>query len=102
MHRLIGHPKCGTPHGHTYTVEVCVEGPVRGGMVMDFDDLKRHVRAVIAGLDHTDLNRIVEVPTCENLCTYVLEELRRRLEGVATIRVRIWEGEGKYAEDIIG
>src|SRR5262245_10716261 len=39
-HFLPNHPKCGSLHGHTYRVELIVEGPVRDGMVMDFADLK--------------------------------------------------------------
>ena len=34
-HMLPGHPKCGQLHGHTYTVEVVVEGKVDGGMVFN-------------------------------------------------------------------
>lgn len=98
MHLLPGHPKCGVPHGHTYTVELAVEGPVRNGMVIDFDELKQALRATLKPYDHTDLNRLLPVPSCENLCSAILRDLRERL-GQRRLTVRIWEGDGKYAEE---
>ena len=97
MHLLPGHPKCGVPHGHTYNVEVQVEGPLRDGMVIDFDELKTALRGVLKMLDHTDLNKILEFPSCENLCTYILERLRTSIDQEKII-VRVWEGDGKWAE----
>jgi len=40
-HHLPGHPKWGPLHGHTYKVEVIIEGQQRpGGMILDFTELK--------------------------------------------------------------
>lgn len=97
MHRLPGHPKCGQPHGHTYRVEVEVEGPVRDGMVVDFDVLKGALRELLARYDHTDLNRLLEIPTCENLAGAFHRELKGRVPN-ERLTVRVWEGEGKWAE----
>lgn len=100
MHRLPGHPKCGVPHGHTYRLEVALEGPVQpGGMVLDFTLLKRRVREVSNAMDHTDLNALVEMPSCENLCLYILERLRPLREEGRRLTVRLFEGEGKWAEE---
>ena len=76
MHLLPGHPKCGVPHGHTWKVEVVAEGPVVRGMVMDFADLKKAMKDVVAAFDHTDLNLLLPIPTCE----YITFELMRRLK----------------------
>jgi 6-pyruvoyltetrahydropterin/6-carboxytetrahydropterin synthase len=97
MHLLPGHPKCGVPHGHTYKVEVTVEGPVRNGMVIDFDDLKKALREILKAYDHTDLNRLLPVPSCENLSSGILGSLKARFPDLR-LAVRIWEGEGKWAE----
>ena len=98
MHALPGHPKCGKPHGHTYRVEVTVEGPVRDGMVIDFDDLKKGVRELLRSrYDHTDLNAIIEMPSCENISVDLLKELKTRIPH-EKMTVKIWEGEGKWAE----
>jgi 6-pyruvoyltetrahydropterin/6-carboxytetrahydropterin synthase len=99
MHRLPGHPKCGVPHGHTYRLDVTVEGAVSNGMVLDFDELKRHVREVVRPMDHTDLNALHPVPTCENLCGYLLERLRPLVGPRRRLTVRLYEGEGKWAEE---
>jgi 6-pyruvoyltetrahydropterin/6-carboxytetrahydropterin synthase len=65
-HFIPGHPgPCQATHGHTYRLEVVVEGPVgESGMVMDFAKVKEIVRSeVLSVLDHRLLNDIVEDPT---------------------------------------
>src|SRR5437870_13504275 len=73
MHLLPGHPKCGVPHGHTYKVEVTAEGPVVNGMVIDFDVLKRSLRELLKIFDHTDLNRLIPIPSCEHISQELLK-----------------------------
>ncbi|HYE97455.1 MAG TPA: 6-carboxytetrahydropterin synthase [Planctomycetota bacterium] len=96
MHLLPGHPKCGVPHGHTYKLEVVAEGPVVNGMVIDFADLKGAMREIIRTFDHTNLNLLLEMPSCENICLEILKRLQQRLSHRLTVRV--WEGDGKWAE----
>ena len=43
-HHLPGHSKCGRLHGHTYTIDVVIEGEKKGGMIVDFADLKTAVK----------------------------------------------------------
>ena len=62
-HHLPGHPKCGQLHGHTYQVDVSVEGDHRGGMLVDFADLKLAVHDVLAEYDHKDWNAFLKYPT---------------------------------------
>lgn len=97
MHLLPGHPKCGVPHGHTYKVEVEVEGEPRNGMVIDFDLLKSALREILKTFDHTNLNNLLQFPSCENLCLEIHRRLKPRL-GDFRLLVRVWEGEGKFAE----
>jgi 6-pyruvoyltetrahydropterin/6-carboxytetrahydropterin synthase len=96
MHLLPGHPKCGVPHGHTYRLEVVAEGPVVNGMVIDFSDLKGGMREILKGFDHTNLNLLLEMPSCENICLEILRRLKTRISHRLTVRV--WEGDGKWAE----
>jgi 6-pyruvoyltetrahydropterin/6-carboxytetrahydropterin synthase len=95
-HFLPGHPKCGTPHGHTYKVELTVEGDVHDGMVMDFADLKQSLRRILFDYDHKSWNDFLEYPSVENICHLIHRQLRERLTFSYTVRV--WEGEGKWAE----
>ncbi len=96
--RLYG--KCCNPrgHGHNYTVEVTVCGPVdpATGMVANLGDLDPFVgREVIEAFDYKYLNEEVpafrdRVPTTENLC----REIYRRLKSfpAATLeRIRVEE-----------
>ncbi len=95
-HFLPGHPKCGRPHGHTYKVEVVVEGKNSGGMVLDFGDLRTETRQVLQQFDHRSWNDVLEYPSVENICELLSRQLEQRLRFPFVIRV--WEGHGKWAE----
>lgn len=73
-----GH-KCGRVHGHNFTVEVHVSGPVQKdgperGMIIDFAKLDAIWQTYVhARLDHRDLNDTegLDNPTSENLARWV-------------------------------
>jgi 6-pyruvoyltetrahydropterin/6-carboxytetrahydropterin synthase len=98
--------KCSNPHGHghNYTVEVTVAGPIdpATGMVFDLAQLDGCVsREVLEPFDHQNLNSLecfrTLVPTTENLVTEIEERLRRALPGL-TVGVRIEETSNNYFE----
>lgn len=95
-HFLPGHPKCGTNHGHTYKIELVMDGVVRNGMVMDFGDLKTCLREALAEFDHRSWNDFLEYPSVENICQLLHQRLRTRL--TSPFSLKVWEGEGKWAE----
>jgi 6-pyruvoyltetrahydropterin/6-carboxytetrahydropterin synthase len=78
-HRLPRHPgACRNLHGHNYRLCVSLEGPVdpETGMVADFLHVKKVCQErVIARLDHTDLNALLENPTAENIAVWIWNEL---------------------------
>lgn len=92
--------KCNNPygHGHNYTLEVTVAGPVNEatGMIANLADLDAFVdNEVLEPFDHKYLNEEVPpfedvVPTTENVCREIFRRLEKfphaRLE-----RVRIEE-----------
>jgi 6-pyruvoyltetrahydropterin/6-carboxytetrahydropterin synthase len=92
--------KCNNPygHGHNYSVEVTVSGPVdsRTGMVCNLVDLDECVsREVLERYDHQNLNVLPEfselVPTTENLCQRIYEILQREFRVAHLEKVRIEE-----------
>ena len=95
-HYLPGHPKCGSQHGHTYKVEVILEGKNDSGMIIDFADMKKIIRDVLAEYDHKSLNDFLEYPSVENICEMLHKHFQEKWSFVFTLRV--WEGEGKWAE----
>jgi 6-pyruvoyltetrahydropterin/6-carboxytetrahydropterin synthase len=95
-HFLPGHPKCGQVHGHTYRVDVAIEGEHNQGMVIDFNELKGKTREVLARYDHRHWNDVLEFPSVENICELLSRELRAAI--AFPMVVRVWEGNGKWAE----
>ena len=52
-HLIPGHPKCGRLHGHTYTVNLKINGePDASGMVLDFGKVKSALNKILEELDH--------------------------------------------------
>ncbi len=97
-HFLPNHPKCGKVHGHTYKVEVEVEGELRDGMVIDFEDLKAILREIVSKFDHKLINDLIDNPTCENICLAIFNEIKDRLKDLKVIRVKVYENPNKWAE----
>ncbi len=55
--------KCARSHGHTYTLDVTIEGPVdpETGMILNYFDLDKIVKPIVDGqLDHQDLNQVFQ------------------------------------------
>ena len=88
--------KCKNMHGHTYRVELTVEGPVdqESGMVMDFAELKGYIKAVEVRFDHKVLNEVMmKIPTAENIAMEILNTFNETLpESIGNISVKLWEG----------
>jgi 6-pyruvoyltetrahydropterin/6-carboxytetrahydropterin synthase len=96
-HCIPHHETCNEMHGHTYTVELTVEGEKgKGGMVIDFMELKKILREVLKDYDHKVLNDIIDVPTCENLTEAIRGKLEKKIDMPFTLRV--WEGKNKWVE----
>jgi len=95
-HHLPGHERCGSMHGHTYQVDVHIEGDPKGGMILDFAEIKKKARAVLAEYDHKDWNDVLAYPTVENICDLLHKRLMDALR--LPVHVRVWEGHGKWAE----
>lgn len=95
-HFLPGHSHCGTMHGHTYKVELIVEGEMNDGMLIDFADLKKEVRAVLKIYDHTLLNDSIDYPSVENVALLLEKKLAEKL--AFSFVLKVWEGVNKWCE----
>ena len=86
-------------HGHNYTLEVMVTGPINKetGFIVDLGDLKKIVKThVIDILDHSQFD--VEVswfknrqPSSENLVKYIWHQIEPRLKDAKLYRIRLHE-----------
>ncbi len=85
-----GH-KCRRMHGHSFRVEVIVEGAVdpAKGYLVDYGELKRMVGPVIDELDHRCLNDLPGLanPTSEMIAAYLWHRLVESVPHLAEIVV---------------
>lgn len=78
------HGKCERLHGHNYKVYAHVRGSKldEGGMLLDFSELKKALRAVCGELDHRNLNDFDffrQNPSAERIAMYVYDGIIRQL-----------------------
>lgn len=88
---------CARPayHGHTYTCDVTVRGPVDAatGMILDLGVLDAVLaREVVERFDHRNVNTDVaefaegrDIPTCENIATLIAERVQTAIGSAATV-----------------
>lgn len=83
-----GH-KCSRMHGHSFKLEIVVEGEVdpHTGWVYDHAEISRAMRPLLELLDHAYVNEIsgLENPTIENMCAWLWRKLEPQLPGLAEI-----------------
>lgn len=95
--------KCKNLHGHTgmLEIEIIKTNTISckyPGMVMDFSELDKLVkREVIDHLDHHHLNDLIDIPTAENTCIWILKRLQEVL-GFSLKRIKLYETPNSYAE----
>lgn len=104
MHSIPSHEgKCKHPHGHTYRLEVEVVGfRDSNGFVIDFGRLKEAMQPLLQEIDHCNLNdKFMGQTTAENIVYALWPEVRGLVTvagHVALHRLRLYEGDGKWAE----
>ena len=74
-----GH-KCRRLHGHSFKVDVVVEGEVPDdrGYLLDYGDIKAAIEPIKNELDHRLLNEIADLsnPTAELLTRWIFDRLK--------------------------
>ena len=72
--------KCRRLHGHSFVVEIVVEGPLdpRFGWVMDYAEIKAAFKPFWEQLDHHYLNEVpgMENPTSEVVAIWIWDRLK--------------------------
>ena len=99
-HFLRGYPgKCQNLHGHTWKIELTLEGKGLNdlGMVHDLADLKKKFRSFLEQLDHQKLNELPyfkEVnPTVENIAQVIYEHFSPEIVPLHIQQVQVWESD---------
>ena len=75
--------KCRRLHGHSFVVEIVIEGECdpKLGWLMDYADISAAFKPILDRLDHYYLNEIpgLENPTSENLAGWIWKRLHPKL-----------------------
>lgn len=101
-HALRGYKgKCENVHGHNYKVRVTLEGESLDaiGLLYDFVNVKKVMKAVMETLDHKFLNDFAPFdtvnPSAENIARYFYEQTAQQLpaapHGARLASVTVWE-----------
>jgi 6-pyruvoyltetrahydropterin/6-carboxytetrahydropterin synthase len=100
--------KCSNPnfHGHNYEIIVNVKGSVDPvtGMVIDLKYLKEIIKEDVEDLlDHKNLNIEIKyfnevVPTAENICIFIWNILRSKIDSDKEISVTLYETPRNYVK----
>jgi 6-pyruvoyltetrahydropterin/6-carboxytetrahydropterin synthase len=96
--------KCSRLHGHNYTVEAVVEGPLLkdSGVLVDASVLKRCLRDILSDYDHEVLNDVLNTQnaSAEVLAMTVALRLSKAVSnyGVKVRSVRVWETPDVWVE----
>jgi 6-pyruvoyltetrahydropterin/6-carboxytetrahydropterin synthase len=89
--RLAESHKCRRVHGHSFVIEVQVEGEIDPAMgwLIDYADLQKSFEPVHGALDHRLLNEVegLENPTSENLAVWIWKRLKPSLPMLTEIVV---------------
>lgn len=86
-------------HGHTYTCEIYLRSEtLKHGMVVNFTHIKEKVmNGIIGRFDHHYLNDLMEeLTTAENIAKLFFDEIKASFSEL--YKIRIWEGNGSWAE----
>ena len=91
------HGKCERLHGHNYKVFVTASGREldAGGMLIDFELMKAALRALLAEIDHTNLNDHPAFsdgrPSAERIAKFVHDRMSAALPGTHLSLVEVYE-----------
>ena len=81
--------KCRKMHGHSFKIEISIEGKVDPliGWVDDHANITKAMTPLLALVDHAYLNEVpgLENPTIENMCAWFWEKLTPHLPGLREI-----------------
>ncbi len=97
-HNLIKDPgKCANLHGHTYKLQVCIEGHINNdtGYILNFSEINKIVKdKIINKLDHKYLNEIIDTPSAENISKWIWDNLINMLPQLSEIK--LWESPSNF------
>ena len=94
-------------HGHTYKVDLYLQGPVdpTTGMILNLRDVDLGMKRVLAALDQKHLNFDIaefkdKIPTTENIAKYLFDLFAKEVHSptCSVVRVRLYETDDLWVD----
>lgn len=94
-------------HGHTYKVDLYVEGPVDSvtGMIMNLRDVDLGMKKILKDIDGKHLNRDIaefknKNPTTENIAKYLFGLMSNEVHSpvCSVVRLRLYENDDLWVD----
>ncbi|MFH1362235.1 MAG: 6-carboxytetrahydropterin synthase QueD [bacterium] len=93
-HALRGYDgPCENLHGHTWKVQIFLTGDTLNkiGLLEDFKNIKKHLKAVLDEFDHKNLNdlKLFQAinPSSENLSKIIYKKMKIKFAGISKVTV---------------
>lgn len=89
------HGPCENLHGHTWKVQVFLQGNQLNeiGMLEDFKNMKQMLADILKEFDHTLLNDLkafsLENPSSENIAKLIFQRIKNEMGAIK--KVTVWE-----------
>nr|WP_294895218.1 6-carboxytetrahydropterin synthase QueD [uncultured Pedobacter sp.] len=84
--------KCRKVHGHTYHLTLFFEGEIDPhlGWIVDFSEIKKVVKPILASVDHQFLNEVqgLKNPTCELISVWLWDKIKPLITQLKRIELK--------------
>lgn len=84
-------------HGHTYKIEVSIEGNLDSDYLLGFEDMKKIVADTLSRYNYTSLNKFMKNPTVENFTILIYNELKEKFKTYG-VHLKVWQGNDCWVE----
>ncbi|MFH2107004.1 MAG: 6-carboxytetrahydropterin synthase [Candidatus Micrarchaeota archaeon] len=84
-------------HGHTYKIEVSIEGIPEGDYLLGFENLKSMVKEVLSKYNYKTLNDFMKNPTAEVFSSLLYKDLKSKFKGYG-LHLKVWQGNDCWVE----
>lgn len=95
-HRITGYPTSEySLHGHSYKLYITVSSDKQSDYIYDASHLRAYIKHLLKHIDHSELNKVIDNPTVENIVLYIIEVIEPTMKelDLTLEKVELWQTE---------